>query len=128
MEVGCGSTGKHPTGRACLARPLGEGRAGRADSGVLGCRISTLVRHRSGGRRFAKRISDSLHPQPPDRSGSRRAGLAHRHRLESRYRALSAASATAGARAGGRRAVLAAQACVAGQARLGVAGVCTARR
>ncbi|MEK5546873.1 MULTISPECIES: hypothetical protein [Paenibacillus] len=128
MGMGCGSTGKHPAGRACFARQLGEGRAGWADSGVLGCRISTLVRHRSGSRRFAKRISDSLRLQPPSRGGSRRAGLAHRHRLESRYRALSAASATAGARAGGRRAVLAAQACVAGQARPGVAGVCTARR
>ncbi|MEK5085577.1 hypothetical protein MKY98_01185 [Paenibacillus sp. FSL M8-0228] len=128
MGMGCGSTGKHPAGRACFARQLGEGRTRWADSGVLVCRISTLVRHRSGSRRFAKRISDSLRLQPPSRGGSRRAGLAHRHRLESRYRALSAASATAGARAGGRRAVLAAQACVAGQARPGVAGVCTARR
>ncbi|WP_252508849.1 hypothetical protein [Paenibacillus peoriae] len=127
MEVGCGSTGKHPTGRACFARPLGEGRAGRADSGVLGCRISALVRHRSGSRRFAKRISNSLRPQSPS-GGSGRAGLAHHHRLESRYRVLSATSATAGARAGGRRAVLAAQACVAGQAGPSVAGVCTARR
>ncbi|WP_223821987.1 hypothetical protein [Paenibacillus peoriae] len=101
MEVGCGSTGKHPTGRACFARQLGEGRAGRADSGVLGCRISALVRHRSGSRRFAKRISNSLRPQSPG-DGSGRAGLAHRHRLESRYCAISAASATAGARAGGR--------------------------
>ncbi|WP_311081086.1 hypothetical protein [Paenibacillus polymyxa] len=128
MEVGCGSTGKHPTGRACFARPLGEGRAGRAGSGVLGRRVPALVRHRSGSRRFAKRISDSLRPQPPGCGGSGRAGMAYRYRLESRYRALPAASATAGARTGGRRAVLAAQTCVAGQARPGVAGVCTARR
>ncbi|WCM61647.1 hypothetical protein OYT09_01185 [Paenibacillus polymyxa] len=113
MEMGCGSTGKHSTGRVCFARQLGEGRAGWADSGVLGRRVPALVRHRSGSRRSAKRISNSLRPQSPD-GGSGRAGLAHRHRLESRYRAISAASATAGARAGGRRAVLAAQACVAG--------------
>ncbi|MGG6475736.1 hypothetical protein ABHN03_00550 [Paenibacillus sp. NRS-1775] len=54
--------------------------------------------------------------------------MAYRYRLEGRYRALPPAPATAGARARERRVVVAAQACVAGQAGPGAAGACTARR